>query len=572
MIEKSVYDRMSYELRFTETSSGTGYFFCAPELILSYDSCLSYLKNHPYDEFMHNHILKILGTFDEERVKDLIISTKSDDLFFIAFLYELCMINEKFSHLIKYFQDQVKLFSSNTPMIYIKSSLLDDQKFHFKWIKIIKRNILEHRPLPSLNKTGLPLLFSKEQLAKNDHIVHIKDIFYPNPIPSESSLPLPEETATHALESLEKIGILEGGLEMRHVSSLSPYGLLRQWGFSVNIKNGRHNYRLSGAQTSYGKGLSLPAARASYSMEIVERCSAFADFEDESVVGYKKDYPLIHARYTDIADGEISVLNPNDLNLEVPYENEKLYWMQAEQKSANGLNPILIPAQCVFMFCNLDEICLSSGFGSTGLASGNTLEEAKVSALLEFIERDSEIITPYDPEKCFKITTNDQYIGMLLEDYKNKEIHLQFQDITQEFGLPCYKCFVVGPGGEIVKGSCAHLSGKHALLSAMTETPYPYPSSPHSKQVPDSLPVLNLEELPDYSTKSPDLNLNILEKLLTANNFYPIYVDLTRQDLGIPVVRALIPNMQLIMDYDFLSRVPFRLFRNYMDFGRKKSL
>ncbi len=50
---------------------------------------------------------------------------------------------------------------------------------------------------------------------------------------------------------------------------------------------------------------------------------------------------------------------------------------------------MLIPAQFVFLFCNLDEQNLFSALGSTGLASGNTMAEAKVSALTEVIERDS---------------------------------------------------------------------------------------------------------------------------------------------------------------------------------------
>jgi ribosomal protein S12 methylthiotransferase accessory factor len=39
-------------------------------------------------------------------------------------------------------------------------------------------------------------------------------------------------------------------------------------------------------------------------------------------------------------------------------------------------------------------------------------------------------------------------------------------------------------------------------------------------------------------------------------------VDLTRRDLSIPVVRALVPGLELMADYDRFARVSPRLYRN----------
>lgn len=145
---------------------------------------------------------------------------------------------------------------------------------------------------------------------------------------------------------------------------------------------------------------------------------------------------------------------------EVPYENELLYWMEGEQADGNTSRPILIPAQCVFLFCNLD--------------------------------------------------------------------------------------------------------GKRALVSAMTETPYPYPNGPASNPAPEGLPIIRFEELPDYSTGSPGQDLAILEAVLDANGYKPIYVDLTRDDIGIPVVKAIIPGLELMADFDQFSRVSPRLLRHVL--------
>jgi ribosomal protein S12 methylthiotransferase accessory factor YcaO len=51
--------------------------------------------------------------------------------------------------------------------------------------------------------------------------------------------------------------------------------------------------------------------------------------------------------------------------------------------------------------------------------------------------------------------------------------------------------------------------------------------------------------------------------MLTANHLHPIYINLTRQDVGIPVVRALVPGLELVADFDRFSRVSPRLYQHY---------
>ena len=217
----------------------------------------------------------------------------------------------------------------------------------------------------------------------------------------------------------------------------------------------------------------------------------------------------------------------------------------------------------MFLFCNLDEQSLFSALGSTGLASGNTLAEAKVASLTEVIERDSDATVPFDPKRCFRIESDDPQIAKLLQAYQDDGIDVWFLDVTPEFGVPCYKSIVLGKRGDVNKGSGCDLNGKSALVSAMTETAYPYPG-PTSGPAPEGLEVRKLEELPDHSTGSAEGDLLVLEKTLTDNGYPPVYVDLTRKDLNIPVTRAIIPGLELISDFDQYSRVSPRLFNNYL--------
>jgi ribosomal protein S12 methylthiotransferase accessory factor YcaO len=265
---------------------------------------------------------------------------------------------------------------------------------------------------------------------------------------------------------------------------------------------------------------------------------------------------------TDLQRRGYPVLDPGALTLEVPYEDQPLYWIEGTRKDGR---PVMVPFQTVYLFANLDEIALFSGLGSTGLAAGGTLTQAKFHALLECVERDAEAVQPFDPGRCFRLTTRDPAVGGLLADYRRKGIDVIFQDCTSGLGIPCYKCFVYGPGpDELAKGTSAHFTGWQAALSALTETPYPYPHGPASLREPVELPERYLEELPDHASGNMAADLARLETLLSANSFEPVYVDLTRRDLDIPVVRALIPGFEVMADFDRYTRVSPRLYHHYM--------
>jgi len=73
-----------------------------------------------------------------------------------------------------------------------------------------------------------------------------------------------------------------------------------------------------------------------------------------------------------------------------------------------------------------------------------------------------------------------------------------------------------------------------------------------------------LEDLPDHSTGSAEGDLMVLEQVLVENGYPPSYMDLTRADLGIPAVRALVPGLEWVADFDRFSRLSPRLYANYL--------
>lgn len=564
-----------YRLALNETAASTGFFSAIPQGLSNLTEIIAYLRRHPADSFMHTHLLGQIGEMTLSAATDLLRSDVGCDPVVRALLLEagtlhvhLAAIKERFN------RREARQLAELTPLIFLRSAMRADQALHGQWARLFHANLTRHRPLPPLQRTGLSMPFEgcdgiDAQLPEEAHLKSVIDRLLPELEGSgQPRIPM-EKTIDRAMQRLSALDIFEGP-EMRHQSSLSPIALLRKWRFNHSVKSGTLNYTISSIQTSYGRGLSLEAARASCLMEVAERCSAFASVDEAGIVGTRRPHPLVHGSRSELVVKGFNLLDPNSLSLEVPYQDEPLYWIEGEQLTTGGIQSVWVPTQSVFLFCNLDERALFSGLGSTGLASGNTVAEARLSALYELLERDNEAVNPYHPARCFRVHSEDGRIRALFEDYRARGFHLQFQDTSPAFGIPCCTCFVVHRDGTVAKGGGVNLNGKGAVLSALTETPYPYPIGPPSSPAPAELPWLLFESLPDFSTGMPDLDLKLVEETLLGNGYSPIYVDITRKDLMIPVVKALVPNFELIADFDQYSRISPRLFNNYLKIHGKQ--
>ncbi|MCU0561969.1 MAG: YcaO-like family protein [Desulfobacterales bacterium] len=569
---KAVEPALDYELRLVATDAATGYFGAAPRSEPGDAAALAYIRAHPNDEFMRRHLLRLIQGWDDQRLREAVAAAEKEDPFLLAVLWEAALFRAcSRSWVLPLAADLLPGLSARTPLVYIRSHLLEDRPVHERWAALFRLNILEHRPLPGPGDRDLPAPCGANLPALPEPRLSLKDLFErssPDPDRSDAGEMRPAEVHALALTRLRQAGVVVGA-EMRHTASLSPIGLLRTWRMQAAVRLGRHDYALSGELSAYGRGLDLEAARAACAMEIVERCSAFGSFDARGTVGYRKGHRLAHGRLSELRKDGLELLDPNELALEAPYRDEPLYWVDAQERTAEGIRPVLVPAQCVFLFCNLDEIKLFSALGSTGLGAGVSPEGARLSALTEVVERDCEGTTPFDPALCFEIETSDERLDALLKRYRDDGIHLQFQDLTPAYGLPCCKCFVVHRDGRIAKGTGAHLNARRALVSALTETPYPFPGGPASQPAMEGLTRVPVEALPNYSSGAAAQDLQLVEKLLLANGFRVIYADLTRKELGLPVVRAIVPGMEILADFDRFSRIHPRLYAAYRKFASK---
>lgn len=573
---------IGYTLTKETTRQQTGFFVVAPDDgDLTLGAALKLLGQRPMDSFLHQYVVTRLAGMTPDETRQLPhTGYAADHPVRRALEAEYLLLTRGRDHLGKLFSpDALHELSRHTPLIYLRSVLEPDQPLHGQWTTFFRENIRQHKPLLPPDKTGLPpLALGTPSPEPAVTIAAMAGSFSKCTSPSSNQIP-PGRTADVAAERLEQAGVELGPL-MRHEASLSPIGLLRTWRMETRVDNGRNQYTLGGEQTAYGRGLSLDSARASLMMEIVERCSAFASVSASGLKNYQNDYPLRRASFSelirensgDIVSGAADVLDPATLALEVPYRNQPLHWVLGEapvpRPEGNTTRPVWIPAQCLLLFCNLDEPDLFSGLGSTGLAAGNTSAQARVAALMEIIERHQAATVPYDPATCFRLLANDPQLADLLEAYRRAGIDLWFQDITPPSGIPCCRCFVVEKNGEIHTSAAAHLDARRAIVSAITENTCPFPIAPPTQTAPQGLIMVGYENLPDYSTGDPAVDLALVETLLMKNNRRPCYVDLTRADIGLPVVKAMIPGMELLGDFDAYSRVHPDLYGNYLSLSK----
>lgn len=559
---------LPYRYTHASTESMTGYFSCEPPEDLAFEDALARLEDAPLDEFLHRHLLRRIAALPPEEAAALRDPSRPA---LMALLCEAAFLSAAPDiPLSETTPEEFERLEAFTPLPYLgfaRKGLTEEGRLEqanlAAWNALFEKNLSRHHPLPHPEDNELPLPAYVRNAEPPKQGRTAAEAYGERAVPGQPvwTRPPAQNTAAEALASLATCGVI-AGTEMRHESSLAPVGLLRNWNVDIAVRSGKFDYTLQGEATTWGRGLSIATARASYSMEMVERASAYLSVDGDAITDRLHPAPLVRASHAELLAQGRAAIDPRSLPIDAKYRDQPLYWMEGRDVPGNA---VLVPVQAVGLFCNLDEPALFLSPGSTGMASGNTLDEAKAGALTELLERDAEATMPWRRDQCFELLAEGEHpLAILLADYARRGIHVWFRDMTTEFGVPCYQSFVTCGDGSVVRGAGAGLSGAGALLSALTETPYPYPNGPVSAPAPAGLAQRSLSDLPDYRLGSPADNLRLLEDVLLSHGHAPVYVELTREDLELPVVRAIVPGLELTADFDAHSRPSVRLFRRYL--------
>lgn len=220
---------------------------------------------------------------------------------------------------------------------------------------------------------------------------------------------------------------------------------------------------------------------------------------------------------------------------------------------------------------------LASMANSTGLSGGNSLDEATSHALCESIERDAmgqfEALTaPERDARAVVPSTLPTAARHLVERLAQAELGVRLWDQTSAVGVPVFGCTIESSselrGLGRFAGYGAHLDPRIAVSRAITEAiqsrltiisgarddkpPLSYAAMQLavSATVPAPEPTRAFAEVGSpRTTGSFAGDVEALVARLGAAGFSSVLrVDLTRAELGIPVVFVLLPNMVMVLD------------------------
>lgn len=238
-------------------------------------------------------------------------------------------------------------------------------------------------------------------------------------------------------------------------------------------------------------------------------------------------------------------------------------WVEAT--SPDGSDRALVPAACVYIgyFEQEDEKAFAIA-DSSGCAAGATMEEASISAFLELVERDAVSIWWYGGHA--RPALSPGAVGEttdLVAVLKARARTLHLLDLTTDLGIPVCAAVSAEPGGDAVAvGTAAHFDVGRAAAAALTEMlQAEFSIALRTRMAPlddrdafgfwlrrvsfPSMPYL----LPSGKSLRPagpagEPTVSECIRVCREAGLRFLAVDLTRPEIGVPVVRAIVPGMR----------------------------
>lgn len=321
-----------------------------------------------------------------------------------------------------------------------------------------------------------------------------------------------------------------------------------------------------------GKGSTQQRARISAIMESFERCLAERPGLNVNIAGDISAPSLVESYASAIE--KCDALDPKTLLLPQPYIPQSLLeWvgaydlMNGEEVfvSANAVyHPYDSPGQCQKLFLS----------NTNGLASGNVIEEAILHGMLEVIERDAISTAQFSRNlgKEIVLTEEDGYLYELVRKFKDAGIVLKVWLVPTDTDIPT----VIAATDDVklkdpallVMGAGSHLKPEIAVARAITEAAQSRVVQIQGAREDtdregfirsvgyDRMKRLNwfwfeegekisLSEVQDLSRKSPAENIDVILEKLKGLAEKVLVVDLSREEVAVPVVRVIIPGFEL---------------------------
>jgi YcaO-like protein with predicted kinase domain len=326
-----------------------------------------------------------------------------------------------------------------------------------------------------------------------------------------------------------------------------------------------------GLAVAQGKGLTLAAAKASAVMEAAE------GYHAEHVVR-----PLLLGTFDELCTGRRLVDAHRLHGTNGRFRQDRpLLWVEGVDLVRD--EALWVPFDAVHTVFTLDAQVGFRVFDSTsnGLASGNHVLEAASHAICELIERDATAlwsVLPAEQRRTARLdlaTVDDPGCREVLDRLAEANVGVAVHDVTSDVGLPCFTCDIAeNPERAVMPLYAAGGSGCHprreiALLRALTEAvqsrltliagsrddmfPVRYDSTRDRRAlealwtaITDGGALRTFQAAPTFVHDSfeDDVALEVA-RLRAVGIDEVVLVDLTRPEFGLPVVRAIVPSLEL---------------------------
>ncbi len=319
---------------------------------------------------------------------------------------------------------------------------------------------------------------------------------------------------------------------------------------------------------SQGKGISPAAAKVSAIMECIELHHA-----------ERPDVPLKLASLIEMHERGLPTVDVSRLpSIQASRYAPARPMLWVEGEDIVTLQRMWLPYEVVHTSALVPPPTGSGAFSSTsnGLASGNTIAEATVHALCEVIERDAAAVWQCRPDEERDTvildldSVCDDACRHVLARFAAADMTVSARDITSDVGVPAFLCQIVDRAAlrpTAHSGMGCHLDPSIALLRALTEAAqsrltyitgsrddilrdeyraarFVPPDGVARARDTHGLPMRAQDrEAAAAETFEQDIAL-IVARLSRAGMQTVLRCDLTMIDIGLPVVRVVVPGLE----------------------------
>ena len=360
---------------------------------------------------------------------------------------------------------------------------------------------------------------------------------------------------------------------------------------------------------SAGKGSTREQSEVSALCEAVERYSG----------AYHGDEIRIRRRLCDFA-GQEEVIHPNDAQLFSDSQLDNAADINAKGHPYNVVPPRLdpeaeidwtpvwsltferhryVPTSMLYSMAAEQRRPTDLIADSNGCAAGNTMEEAILQGFYELVERDAFAIWWYNRLRMPTVdlaSFEDEYLASASDHYARYERDLWMLDVTSDIGIPTFVALSRRPDApteDIIYGAGAHGHPRIAALRAICElnqclTWLPRPNTDSRPMIDDPMalwwwrtarladcswlapaagePCRKASEYPVIDSADTREDVEHCRALVEAEGLEFLVLDQTRPDVGMPVVRVIVPGMR-----HFWARfAPGRLYEVPVSLGLRK--